>query len=447
MKNILKIAIVLIALSSCKNEKPTLNGNLKTQKVQLEKQIDSLNKLLVNIDKELGKDKEEEIPEIDAKMATIKNFEHYIELQGNIDTDGNVMAIPEAMGKVMRIYKNEGDKVRKGQVIMLLDNSLIRNQIAEVQTQYSLAKTAYDRQKRLWDQKIGSEMAYLQAKTQKNSLARKLNTLRSQMAKFNVKSPITGTLDDLMIKEGEMAAPQRPVARVVNLSKVYAQADVSEKYLPSIRKGTQVIIDFPELNKTVQSTVSSVGSFIHPNNRTFKIRIDLLNLDHSLKPNLTGNIKIKDLAVKDALVLPLSMVQEDRNGNNYVFVLQPIEGEKDVYKVVKKVLELGQTYKDEVIVKSGLSTDDILAMQGARGLTEGDKVKISNLEALTAKQETLRQKKQVENKMHTVQKGETLYRIHKKYNVPLTDLRKWNHLKNDKVKVGQKLIVQSKKNQ
>jgi RND family efflux transporter MFP subunit len=250
-----------------------------------------------------------------------------------------------------------------------------------------------------------------------------------------------------MIKEGEMAAPQRPVARVVNLSKVYAQADVSEKYLPSIRKGTQVIIDFPELNKTVQSTVSSVGSFIHPNNRTFKIRIDLLNLDHSLKPNLTGNIKIKDLAVKDALVLPLSMVQEDRNGNNYVFVLQPIEGEKDVYKVVKKVLELGQTYKDEVIVKSGLSTDDILAMQGARGLTEGDKVKISNLEALTAKQETLRQKKQVENKMHTVQKGETLYRIHKKYNVPLTDLRKWNHLKNDKVKVGQKLIVQSKKNQ
>jgi len=444
MKNILKVAIVLLAFSSCKNDKPEFNGDLKSQKVQLEKQIDSLNKLLIKIDKALGKDKQEEIPEIKATTVAKTDFEHYIELQGSIDTDGNVMVIPEAMGKVQKIYKKEGDKVRKGQVIMLLDNSLIRNQIAEVSTQYSLAKTAYERQKRLWDQKIGSEMAYLQAETQKKSLARKLNTLRSQMAKFNVKSPITGTLDDLMIKEGEMAAPQRPVARVVNLSKVYAQADVSEKYLANIKNGTQVIIDFPELNKTVQSTVSSVGSFIHPNNRTFKIRIDLLNLDHSLKPNLTGNIKIKDLSVKDALVLPLSMVQEDREGNNYVFVLQPDTEKKDVYKVVKKVLKLGQTYKGNVLVKSGLSTDDILALQGARGLTEGDKVKISNLEALTAKQEATKQQKQLENKMHTVQKGETLYRIHKKYNVSLTDLRKWNHLKNDKVKLGQKLIVSQK---
>jgi len=446
MKNILKIAIVLLALSSCKNDKTIPQGDLVSQKAQLEKQIDSLNKILINVDKELGKDKEEEIPQIKAINIAAKNFEHYIELQGSIDTDGNVMVIPEAMGKVQKIYKKEGDRVRKGQVIMLLNNSLIRNQIAEVRTQYSLAKTAYERQKRLWDQKIGSEMAYLQAETQKKSLERKLNTLRSQMAKFNVKSPITGILDDLMIKEGEMAAPQRPVARVVNLSKVYAQADVSEKYLPNIKKGTQVNIDFPELNKTVQSTVSSVGSFIHPNNRTFKIRIDLLNLDHTLKPNLTGNIKIKDLAVNDVIVLPLSTVQEDREGNNYVFVLQLIEGKEGVYKVVKKVLELGKTYKGEVMIKSGLSIGDLLAMQGARGLTEDDKVMISNLSELAKKSEEVKQVKEFKKQMYTVRKGETLYRIHKKHKVSLADLRKWNRLKSDKVKVGQKLIIQLQKN-
>jgi len=441
MKNIFKIAIVLLIFSSCKNEKPEQAGDLRSQKVQLEKQIDSLNKLLIEVDKQLGMDKEEQIAEIDARQVSLQNFEHYIELQGNIATDGNVMVIPEAMGKVTKIYKKEGDRVRKGQVLMLLDNSLIRNQIAEVQTQYSLAKTAYERQKRLWDQKIGSEMAYLQAKTNMNSLLRKLGTLRSQLAKFNVKSPITGTLDDLMIKEGEMAAPQRPVARVINLQKVYAQADVSEKYLPNIKKGTQVVIEFPELQKTIKSTVSSVGSFIHPNNRTFKIRVDLLNLDMSLKPNLTGNIKIKDLSLKDVVVLPISLVQEDRNGNNYVFALQATEGENNVYTVTKKVLELGKMYKGKVVVKSGLQTNDLLALQGARGLTEGDKVKISNLASLSKDKTSKKQEEAKKPLTHTVKKGETLFSIHKKYNVSLDDLKKWNKLKNNNVHVGQKLQV------
>ena len=437
MKNILKIAIVLLALSSCKDSNPKVNGDLVSQKAQLEKQIDSLNKVLIRIDKALNKNSEEEIPEIKAQRITTKDFEHYIELQGNIDTDGNVMVIPEAMGKVKRIYKNEGDKVRKGQVIMTLDNAIIANQISEIKTQYSLAKTTFDRQKRLWDQKIGSEMAFLQAQTRKNALAKKLTTLRSQMAKFNVKSPISGTLDDLMIKEGEMAAPQRPVARVVNLSKVYAQADVSEKYLSSIKKGTQVVVEFPELQKTILSTVSTVGSFIHPNNRTFKIRIDLRNLDNSLKPNLTGNIKIKDYAASNVVVLPLSLVQEDRNGNNYVFVLVSDTEKKDAYTVKKSIIKLGKEYKGEVVIASGLQANEIIALQGARGLTEGDKVIISNQNDLAQVQKT----NETAAKTIIVKKGETLYRIHKKYKVSLADLRKWNHLKNNNVKEGASLII------
>lgn len=385
MKNILKLAILLLIFTACKDNKPADNIDLKSQKAIVEKQIDSLSKVLIKIDKELGKTQEEEIPAIKAEKPSKKYFTHYIDLQGSIDTDGNVMAIPEAMGKVIKIYKKEGDIVHKGQILMTLDNALVKNQISELQTQYALAKTAYERQKRLWDQKIGSEMAYLQAKTKKDALVKKIRTLRTQLAKFNVKAPISGTLDDLMIKSGEMAAPQRPVARIINLRNVYAQADVSEKYLPNVKKGTHVIISFPELQKTKEAKITSVGSFIHPNNRTFKIRIDLRNDHNELKPNLTGNIKIKDFEAKDALVLPLSIVQEDREGNNYVFVLQPDSNNKDAYKVVKKVMKLGKTYKDEVMILSGLNTDDLIALQGARGLTEGDLVKISNQADFTEK--------------------------------------------------------------
>ncbi len=372
-KYIILISLLTLAMA-CKHEKK-IEGNLQQQKVQIQKQIDSLHNILEKINEQLGETQAKEIPSISAVKVKPQAFTHFIELQGNIDTDGNVMVVPEAMGSVKKIYKNEGDRVRKGEIIILLDDAVLRNQISEVQTQYSLAKTAYERQKRLWEQKIGSEMAFLQAQTKKNALTNKLNTLRSQLAKFKVKSPISGTLDDLMIKEGEMAAPQRPVARVVNLDKVYAQADVSEKYLPKIKKGTPVIIEFPEISSSVQARINYVGNFIHPQNRTFKIRVNLKNTKGELKPNLTGNIKIKDYETAKALVLPWSIVQQDREGNNFVFVLEPTK-ETDVYKVVKKIVQTGLDYKGNVVITSGIKEGDLIAGEAARGLTEGDLVKI-----------------------------------------------------------------------
>lgn len=220
-------------------------------------------------------------------------------------------------------------------------------------------------------------MAFLQAKTKKNALAKKLNTLRSQLAKFRVKAPISGTLDDLMTKEGEMAAPQRAVARIVNLDKVYAQADVSEQYLTQIKKGTPVVIDFPEIKRSVQAHVNYVGNFIHPRNRTFKIRVNLKNTNGDLKPNLTANIKIKDFETAKAIVLPWSIVQQDREGNNFVFVLEPAK-DKGVYKAVKKVVKTGPDYKGKVVIESGLKEGDMVAGEAARGLSEGDLVKIES---------------------------------------------------------------------
>ena len=376
MKKYLIIISLVTLATACKHEKK-VEGNLQQQKVQIQKQIDSLHNILEKINEQLGETQAKEIPSISAIKIEPQDFTHYIELQGNIDTDGNVMVVPEAMGSVKKIYKNEGDRVRKGETIMLLDDAVLRNQISEVQTQYSLAKTAFERQKRLWEQKIGSEMAFLQAKTKKNALAKKLNTLRSQLAKFRVKAPISGTLDDLMTKEGEMAAPQRAVARIVNLDKVYVQADVSEQYLTQIKKGTPVVIDFPEINRSMQAHVNYVGNFIHPRNRTFKIRVNLKNTNGDLKPNLTANIKIKDFETAKAIVLPWSIVQQDREGNNFVFVLEPAK-DKGVYKAVKKVVKTGPDYKGKVVIESGLKEGDMVAGEAARGLSEGDLVKIES---------------------------------------------------------------------
>ncbi len=447
-KYIIGIGIGLLFLGACKNKKESNKNtaDLLQQKEQIEKQIDSLHNLLVSINEKLGKKEIKDIPSIDAQRIQPQNFVHYIELQGSIDTDGNVLVKPEAMGQIKRIYKNEGAHVKKGEVIMTLDDSTLKSQIGEVQTQYELAQTTFERQKRLWEQKIGSEMNYLQAKTKKEALARKLQTLRIQLGKMKVKAPISGTLDDLMVKEGEMAAPQMPVARLVNLTKVYMQADVSEKYLPQIKKATPVIIDFPELNKQIASTVSYVGNFIHPGNRTFKIRVNIFNPDEELKPNLTGNIKIKDLEKENVIVIPLSLLQEDREGNNFVYVLVPSQQDSGVYKVQKRKVETGAFYKDKIWIKSGLQAGDLIALEGARGLSEGDLVKVNQKENTTQSSEETKpnQKENIpgkEVKFHIVKQGETLYRLHKKYGVPVEDIKKWNHLKSNTLRKGQKIII------
>ena len=441
MKKYISILSLILLLQACQTKNKTVNQeNLQAQKEKIVAQIDSLNRLLTQIDQKLMKQESVSIPKIDALVVQPKSFIHYIDLQGNVDTDGNVLVVPEAMGTVKKVFKNEGDFVRQGQVILTLDDRVIRNQIDEVKTQYALAKTAYERQKRLWEQKIGSEMAYLQAKTKKEALERRLKTLQAQLDKFAVKAPISGTLDDLMIKEGEMAAPQRPVARLVNLQKVYVQADVSEKYLPVIKKNTPVEVIFTEINQQRNAKVNYVGNFIHPNNRTFKIRVNLSNSDNLLKPNLTANLKIKDFSVNNAIVLPLSLIQEDRQGQNFVFVLQPVPEEKGVYKVVKRIVHIGKTYKDQALVTDGLQAGDIITTLAGRGLTAGDKVQIQNMDQVAKQLHSLNNNDH-QSGFHMVKKGETLQKIAKQYNVSVSQLKKWNRLKGANLKPGQKIVV------
>lgn len=377
-----KINLVLISLAlsiaSCHHTTDTTqNMSLEAQRQIIRKQIDSLQRKLIKIEKKLRDSiNPADIPLVRTDTAKLTEFKHYIDVQGSVKSDGNINVIPEFAGEVVKIYKNPGDKVKKGEVIMKIDDKLLRDQIAELRTQYALAKTAYERQARLWKQKIGSEMAYLQAKTKKEALARKLNTLYTRLKKANVKAPISGTVDDIMIKEGEMAGPARPVARIVNLDKVYIEADVSEKYLKNITKGKPVAVEFPTLGVTERAKIDFVGNFIHPNNRTFKIRIYLPGKKGIYKPNLTGKIKIADYTNPKAFVLPVSLVMQDETGKNYVMIAVPAQDKKDTYTVKKRYVETGYTYGDQLEIKSGLQPGDLVIVTGARGLSDGDLVRI-----------------------------------------------------------------------
>lgn len=220
-------------------------------------------------------------------------------------------------------------------------------------------------------------MAYLQAKAKRDGLAGKLRTLRTRLSKAKVTAPISGTVDDIMIKEGEMAGPGRPAARIVNLNKVYVEADVSEKYLKEITKNKPVILFFPELDTTLNAKVDYTGNFIHPNNRTFRIRIYLNNKNNLFKPNLTGQIKVLDYKKENALVLPLSLVQEDNEGRSFVFVLERSNKNKNIFIVKKRLIETGLNYEEKAEVISGLKPGDLIITGGARGLTEGDMVRLN----------------------------------------------------------------------
>jgi len=370
-------------LFSCGKSRKPSPDDLVTRKKILQHQIDSLKRELVKIERRLRDTVEADIPAIPADTIEPQEFRYYIDLQGTVKSDGDINIMPLFQGEVVKIYKNVGDKVKKGDVIMKLDDKILRNQIAEVRTQYKLARTAYERQRRLWNQKIGSEMAYLQAKTQYESLRKKLATLNEQLKRAVITAPVEGTVDELMIKEGETAMPGRPVARVVNLDKTYVEADVSERYLKDITPGKPVILEFPEAGITRETEIHYTGNFIHPSNRTFKIRINTPNPEGLLKPNLTARIKVLSRKVDSALVVPVAIIQEDAQGRAFVFVLDSIgtdEYGRVFYRVRKQPVKTALVYNKRAWIEEGLRPGDKVALTGAMGLTEGDKVYIKEEE-------------------------------------------------------------------
>lgn len=375
MKNIALLFIAATFLISCGEEiEKTSISELNSQKNTLLNQIDSLNQQLKIVEDKLSKlDTTRKLHVVTVLPVKNEVFKHYIEIQGVVQADKNIEIRPEMGGTVTAIYVKEGQKVAAGQTLIQLDDSAIKNSIAELTTQLNLAKTTFDRQKRLWDQKIGSEMQFLQAKAQKEGLENNLASLKTQAKKMKVIAPFSGIVDEVFPRIGELTSPQTPTVRLLNLDNVYIEADVTETYLPVVKIGTETILNFPSIGKEVESKISQIGNYINPDNRSFKARINIPNKDNTIKPNLLADLKIVDFK-QEGLVIPSTLVQKDQKGNDYVFTLKT-ENNENV--VIKKLITISKEYNNEVFITEGLEATDTLIDKGARIVKAGDFVKIN----------------------------------------------------------------------
>lgn len=375
-KYILLIMTAFIVFSCGNNEvKNESLEVLKQQRANLTKKIDSLHQELKLVEANISKlDTGKKLQIVTALPVKKDVFKHYVEIQGVVNADKNIEIRPELGGIIKSVFVKVGDKVNAGQTLVQLDDATIKNNIAQLTTQLNLAKTTFERQERLWNQKIGSEMQYLQAKANKESLENNLKVLKSQAQKMKIVAPFNGVIDDIFPKKGELTSPQTPIIRLINLDQVYIEAEVTETFLPIIKVGTEVLLNFPSINLDLNSKISQKGNFINPENRSFKTRININNGNHQLKPNLLANVKIEDFK-QDGIIIPAYLVQQDQQGNNYVFVLKE---ENDQQKVQKNYISILKEYKQEILIGDGLSEGDILVNEGARIVKDGDLVKVSD---------------------------------------------------------------------
>ena len=275
-------------------------------------------------------------------------------------------------GTVTAILAKEGQNVSKGQILATLDSDVIDNSVLQLNTQLALATTTYERQARLWEQNIGSEIQYLQAKAQKEGLENSMKSLRAQARKMKVIAPFSGIIDQIFAKTGEMTSPQMPFLRLVNLSNVYVESEITETYLKSIKKDTEVLLYFSSIGTSVEASISQVGNFINPNNRSFKTRIDLNNPNNELKANLLADIKINDFKA-NGIVIPSRLVQKDRNDKTFVYTIEPKENN---HSVVKTYITEAMNYNNLSFISEGLSENSMLVDKGARLVNNNEDVKL-----------------------------------------------------------------------
>lgn len=354
-----------------KNKLKRLKAELvekKTELKTLQKEVDDLEKEIAEIEPP----KEEGKTLVTVEKITRKSFATFVEIQGSVQSDNTYKASSEAAGRLIKFDLEEGQFVKQGQLIGEVDMESVNKQIAELKTSLDLANTTFERQKRLWDQNIGSEMQFLQAKNQKERLEKSLETISFQLTKSKIYAPASGEVVMTYVKQGDVISPGMPLIEILNLSRVQVHADVPENYLPSVKKGQTVKVNFPALDKEVNARITLIGQRINPANRTFKIEMDMAN-SGNLKPNLLATVLIKDFSQSNAVVLPAELIQQEVSGKSYVFV----QDEKDGKQVAKKLyVELGETYDGETLITEGLTGDEDFIIKGARDLKAGEVIEV-----------------------------------------------------------------------
>lgn len=377
MKKILLLTAFSLFLFSCaKNEK-----NSSVDSIIASKNINSIKNKKASLQADMSK-LDEALALLDVKkdealvsIFTVKDsvFNHYIEIQGSVNTKENILIQPEMPGNLVSLNVKAGQRVSKGQVLGRVDDSGLSQQVSSLESQYALAKTTFERQKNLWDQKIGSEIQYLQAQTQMISLRKSVSQIKAQLSKTVIRAPFSGVIDEVYVERGQVVTPSaQGLMRIVNLSNMYVSTSVPETYIGKLKIGTAVDVSLSALGKNYVGKVRQIGNFINPSNRSFSIEVSVPNPENLLRPNQVAKLKIIDYASKNALAVPTNVIQEDAEGNKFVFTAVNISGKTG--KAKKVMVKTGQSSDNFTEILSGLSANDVIVTEGANTVSEGMKL-------------------------------------------------------------------------
>lgn len=381
--NVLIIAIIVSAFFGCQSG----GTDLEAKKAELADAKSALSELQQRIST-----LEEEIATLDtttvvqnavlvsSQKIELVPFIHHINVRGSVKSRKNVMISAETMGRIESIRVREGQNVSKGQVLLTLDADIIRNNIAELKTSLELATTVFEKQERLWKRNIGTEIQYLEAKNNKESLERKLATTNSQLSQSIIKAPFNGRVDDLPARLGEMAQPGLALVRMVSPESMYVEADISERFLGSFERGDSVTLNFPIQGRSYNSKITAVGQVIDAENRTFKIEAVLSRTDFRVKPNQVVVVQLKDYEVPNAVLVPSEVILTDAKGK-YLYI---VDEENNRMVAKKRSIEAGKTQDGQTEVIEGLDENDMIVLEGYRDLNDGIPVKFAEKTTRTA---------------------------------------------------------------
>ena len=362
---------VLVLIFSC-------TGNKQAQLSKLKEQQTTISDKIKILEGDLSKEKKDTLNPgkfkfVGLKAVSSNTFDHFIRVQGKLDGDQNAAVFAEAPGTVSSKFADVGQKVVKGQVLAQIDDQQYRSQMQGLETQYKFSTDLFDKQKRLWDQKIGSEVQYLQSKTNKESFEKQISSLKQQVDKFKIKSPIDGTIEECNIKVGGFVSPDPRLAayRVLAFRNLKVSAEVSEAYSAKVRLGDKLLVSFPDINKQIETKVDFVSKYINPVNRTFMIETKLPDGINDLKANMIAIIQINDYHTDSAIQVPMNVIQTDPTGS-YVYVVRS----KEKYNAAfKQPVILGNSYNGVAEVLKGLEVGDKVISAGYQELVDGEFVR------------------------------------------------------------------------
>jgi RND family efflux transporter MFP subunit len=371
MKKIVFFPVIALLFVACTpgSQQEQLK-ELKKERNALETQLDNIDQQIKDIESAI-KGSGEELPSKNIKQVAVSElrttgFKHYIRAQGEVISDNNIFIPVESPGVVSAIFVDEGEEVAKGAKIAQIDASILKKQMEELKNGLDFAKDLFERRKRLWDKNIGSEIEYLQAKNNKENLEKKLATTREQLSKTTITASISGTIDELFLKEGEMAPAGFQAARLVQMTKMKIKSDISENYLNQVQKGNKVFVKPVNGFKEHISQVTTVGKVINEKSRTFPVEIALPQAQNSWTPNMIMALEILNYTNDEAILAPVNIIQKTQN-QQFLFVAEQQEGK---WVAKKRWVETGRSYDNKVEILNGLAAGDKIITAGYQGLSD-----------------------------------------------------------------------------